>query len=73
MDDLRLSEVQIIVKNREQTQKIYSGNILGSILPKNEELLKYWWKQKEKEKEKYWTQRYWERLGRWNEEGMGGS
>ena len=35
MDDLLLSEVQIIEKNREQTKK-YSGIILGSILPKNE-------------------------------------
>ena len=35
MDDLLLSEVQIIEKNREQTKK-YNGVILGSILPKNE-------------------------------------
>ena len=35
MDDLLLSEVQIIEKNREQTKK-YSGVILGSIHPKNE-------------------------------------
>ena len=35
MDDLLLSEVQIIEKNREQTKK-YGGIILGSILPKNE-------------------------------------
>ena len=35
MDDLLLSEVQIIEKNREQTKK-YNGVILGSIHPKNE-------------------------------------
>ena len=35
MDDLLLTEVQIIEKNREQTKK-YNGVILGSIHPKNE-------------------------------------
>ena len=53
MDDLLLSEVQIIEKNREQTKK-YSGITLRSILPKNERNhqnigLK---------KKKYWSQRF---------------
>ena len=52
MDDLLLSEIQIIEKNREQTKK-YSGIILGSILPKNERnYQKYWLKKKKKKRER---------------------
>ena len=51
MDDLLLSEVQIIEKNREQPKK-YSAIILGSILPKNERnYQKYWQKKREKNTE----------------------
>ena len=50
MDDLLLSEVQIIEKNREQPKK-YSAIILGSILPKKKNernYQKYWQKKKER-------------------------
>ena len=62
MDDLLLSEVQIIEKNkknREQTKK-YNGVILGSIHPKNERNYKIIGKKKKKKKkeEKYWSQRF---------------
>ena len=56
MDDLLLSEVQIIEKNREQTKK-YNGVILGSIHPKNERNYQNIGKKKKKE-EKYWSQRF---------------
>ena len=55
MDDLLLSEVQIIEKNREQTKK-YNGVILGSIHPKNER--NYQNIGKKKKEEKYWSQRF---------------
>ena len=59
MDDLLLSEVQIIVKNREQSNNIRWDYIGKYTSEKRKELLDYWWKKK---KEKYWTQRYWERI-----------
>ena len=59
MDDLLLSEVQIIVKNREQSNNIRWNYIGKYTSEKRKELLNYWWKKK---KEKYWTQRYWERI-----------
>ena len=59
MDDLLLSEVQIIVKNREQSKNIRWDYIGKYTSEKRKELLNYWWKKK---KEKYWTQRYWERI-----------
>ena len=59
MDDLLLSEVQIIVKNREQSNNIQWNYIGKYTSEKRKELLNYWWKKK---KEKYWTQRYWERI-----------
>ena len=59
MDDLLLSEVQIIVKNREQSNNIRWDYIGKYTSEKRKELLNYWWKKK---KEKYWTQRYWERI-----------
>ena len=51
MDDLLLSEVQIIEKNREQTKK-YNGVILGSIHPKNERNYQNIGKKKKKKKRK---------------------
>ena len=57
MDDLLLSEVQIIEKNREQTKK-YNGVILGSIHPKNERNYQNIGKKKKKKEEKYWSQRF---------------
>ena len=59
MDDLLLSEVQIVVKNREQSNNIRWDYIGKYTSEKRKELLNYWWKKK---KEKYWTQRYWERI-----------
>ena len=59
MDDLLLSEVQIIVKNREQSKNIRWDYIGKYTSEKRKELLNYWWKKK---KEKYWAQRYWERI-----------
>ena len=50
MDDLRLSEVQIIVKNREQTKNIRWDYIGKYTSEKRKELLKYWWKKKKEEK-----------------------
>ena len=55
MDDLLLSEVQVIVKNREQTKNIRWDYIGKYTSEKRKEALKYWWKKK-KRKEKYWTQ-----------------
>ena len=49
MDDLLLSEVQIIEKNREQTKK-YNWVILGSIHPKNERNYQNIGKKKKKRK-----------------------
>ena len=49
MDDLLLSEVQIIEKNREQTKKC-NGVILGSIHPKNERNYQNIGKKKKKKK-----------------------
>ena len=58
MDDLLLSEVQVIVKNREQTKNIRWDYIGKYTSEKRKELLKYCWrKKKEKRKEKYRTQR----------------
>ena len=58
MDDILLSEVQIIEKNREQTKK-YNGVILESIHPKNERNYQNIGKKKKKKKEeKYWSQRF---------------
>ena len=54
MDDLLLSEVQIIEKNkknREQTKK-YNGVILGSIHPKNERNYQNIGKKKKKKRKK---------------------
>ena len=57
MDDLLLSEFQVIVKNREQTKNIRWDYIGKYTSEKRKELLKYCWKKKKKRKEKYWTQR----------------
>ena len=57
MDDLLLSEVQIIEKNREQTKKIQWGYIGKYTSEKRKELSKYRLKKKKKE-EKYWSQRF---------------
>ena len=54
MNDLLLSEVQVIVKNREQTKNIRWDYIGKYTSEKRKELLKYCWrKKKEKRKEKY--------------------
>ena len=45
-----LSEVQIIVKNREQTKNIRWDYIGKYTSEKRKELLKYWWKKKERKK-----------------------
>ena len=56
MDDLLLSEVQVLVKNREQIKNIRWEYIGKYTSEKRKELLKYCWKKK-KRKEKYRTQR----------------
>ena len=48
MDDLLLSEVQVIVNNREQTRNIRWDYIGKYTSEKQKELLKYWWKKKER-------------------------
>lgn len=50
MDDLLLFEVQVIVKNREQTKNIRWEYIGKYTSEKRKELLKYCWKKKKKEK-----------------------
>ena len=50
MDDLLLSELQVIVKNREQTKNIRWDYIGKYTSEKRKELLKYCWKKKKKEK-----------------------
>ena len=50
MDDLLLSEVQIIEKNREQTKKIQWGYIGKYTSEKRKELSKYRLKKKKKRK-----------------------
>ena len=58
MDDLLLSEVQVIVKNREQTKNIRWDYIGTYTSEKRKESLKYRWKRRKKKKnEKYRTQR----------------
>ena len=58
MDDLLLSEVQVIVKNGEQTKNIRWDYIGTYTSEKRKESLKYRWKKKkEKKNEKYRTQR----------------
>ena len=51
MDDLLLSEVQIIVKNREQSKNIRWDYIGKYTSEKRKELLNYWWKKKKKNTE----------------------
>ena len=48
MDDLLLSEVQIIVKNREQSKNIGWDYIGKYTSEKRKELLNYWWKKKKR-------------------------
>ena len=58
MDDLLLSEVQVMVKNREQTKNIRWDYIGTYTSEKRKESLKYRWKKRKKKKnEKYRTQR----------------
>ena len=57
MDDLLLSEVQVIVKNREQTKNIRWDYIGTYTSEKRKESLKYRWKKERKKNEKYRTQR----------------
>ena len=59
MDDLLLSEVQVIVKNREKNQKYTVGLYWEVYFRKTKGITKILLekKKKEKRKEKYWTQR----------------
>ena len=50
MDDLLFSEVQVIVKNREQSKTIRWDYIGKYTSEKRKELLKYCWKKKKKKK-----------------------
>ena len=52
MDDLLLSEVQVIIKNREQTKNIRWDYIGKYTSEKRKESLKYWWKKRKKKKMK---------------------
>ena len=62
MDDLLLSEVQVIVKNREQTKKIRWDYIEKYTFEKRKESLKYRWKRRKKKKWKIPNPASWERL-----------
>ena len=63
MDDLLLSEVQVIVKNREQTKNIRWDYIGTYTSEKRKESLKYRWKRRKKKKKwKIPNPAYWERL-----------
>ena len=64
MDDLLLSEVQLIVKTREQTKNIRWDYIGKYTSEKRKELLKYCWrkKKKRKKKRKILNPASWERL-----------
>ena len=58
MDDLLLSEVQVIVKNREQTKNIRLGYYCDVYFRKTKRIIKISVKKKkEKKNEKYRTQR----------------
>ena len=62
MDDLLLSEVQVIVKNREQTKNIRWDYIGTYTSEKRKESLKYRWKKERKKKWKIPNPASWERL-----------
>ena len=62
MDDHLLSEVQVIIKNREQTKNIRWDYIGKYTSEKRKESLKYWWKKRKKKKWKIPNPAYWERL-----------
>ena len=62
MDDLLLSEVQVIVKNREQTKNIRWDYIGTYTSEKRKESLKYRWKRRKKKKWKIPNPASWERL-----------
>ena len=62
MDDLLLSEVQVIVKNREQTKNIRWDYIGTYTSEKRKESLKYRWKRRKKKKWKIPNPAYGERM-----------
>ena len=62
MDDLLLSEVQVIVKNREQTKKYTVGIYWEVYFRKTKGIIKILLKKKKKKKRKIPNPAYWERL-----------